>query len=132
MSRPDDSVFRSLADPTRRALLDALRTGPRTTGELSDMHPEMSRFGVMAHLKQLQDANLVIVERVGRTRRNHLNPVPLREVVARWVLPIAEGPADELIRLRAVVEGRAGTADVRDARRRRAAGERRAHGGRST
>jgi DNA-binding transcriptional ArsR family regulator len=132
MSRPDDSVFRSLADPTRRSLLDALRTGPRTTGELCDQHPEMSRFGVMAHLKQLQDANLVIVERVGRTRRNHLNPAPLREVVARWVLPIAEGPADELIRLRAVVEQRAGATDLRDARRRRPASRSPAETGRST
>jgi DNA-binding transcriptional ArsR family regulator len=132
MSHPDDSVFRSLADPTRRSLLDALRTGSRTTGELCDQHPEMSRFGVMAHLKQLQDANLVIVERVGRTRRNHLNPVPLREVVARWVLPIAEGPADELIRLRAVVEQRAGTTDLRDARHRGPASHLPARKGRST
>jgi DNA-binding transcriptional ArsR family regulator len=130
--RRDDSVFRSLADPTRRALLDALRAGPRTTGELCALHPEMSRFGVMAHLKQLQEANLVIVERVGRERRNHLNPVPLREVVARWVLPIAETPADELIRLRAVAEQRAGTRDVRDTQRGRKVPQPTAHRGRST
>jgi DNA-binding transcriptional ArsR family regulator len=118
MSTPGDLVFKALADPTRRALLDALRDGPRTTGDLCGMHPEMSRFGVMSHLKQLEDAGLILVERVGRTRWNHLNPVPFREVVARWVHPIAGAPADELIRLRAVAEQRARATDVRDRRRR--------------
>jgi DNA-binding transcriptional ArsR family regulator len=116
MSDRADLVFKSLADPTRRALLDALRDAPRTTGELCSMHPEMSRFGVMSHLKVLEDAGLVLVERVGRTRWNHLNPVPFREVVTRWVRPMAEAPADELIRLRAAAEQRAGTTDVRDRR----------------
>jgi DNA-binding transcriptional ArsR family regulator len=116
MSERGDLVFKSLADPTRRALLDALRDGPRTTGDLCGMHPEMSRFGVMSHLKLLADAGLVLVERDGRTRWNHLNPVPFREVVARWVRPIAEAPADELIRLRAAAEQRAATTDVRDRR----------------
>jgi DNA-binding transcriptional ArsR family regulator len=120
MSTEGDLVFKALADPTRRALLDALRDGPRTTGDLSRMHPEMSRFGVMSHLKQLEDAGLILVERVGRTRWNHLNPVPFREVVARWVHPIAEAPADELIRLRAVAEQRARATDVRDRRGRTA------------
>jgi DNA-binding transcriptional ArsR family regulator len=116
MSDRGDLVFKSLADPTRRALLDALRDGPRTTGELCALHPEMSRFGVMSHLKILEDASLVLVERVGRIRWNHLNPVPFREVVSRWVRPIAEAPADELIRLRAAAEQRVGTTDVRDRR----------------
>jgi len=117
MSDRGDLVFKALADPTRRALLDALRDGPRTTGDLCAMHTEMSRFGVMSHLKSLEAAGLVLVERVGRTRWNHLNPVPFREVVARWVHPMAEAPADELIRLRAVAERRATTTDVRDRRR---------------
>jgi DNA-binding transcriptional ArsR family regulator len=124
MSTRGDLVFKALADPTRRALLDALRDGPRTTGDLSGMHPEMSRFGVMSHLKQLEDAGLILVERVGRTRWNHLNPVPFREVVARWVHPIAEAPADELIRLRAVAEQRARVTDVRDRRGRNGVGAR--------
>jgi DNA-binding transcriptional ArsR family regulator len=117
MSDRGNLVFKALADPTRRALLDALRDGPRTTGDLCGRHPEMSRFGVMSHLKLLEQAGLVLVERDGRTRWNHLNPVPFREVVARWVRPIAEAPADELIRLRAVAEQRAGATDVRDRRR---------------
>jgi DNA-binding transcriptional ArsR family regulator len=117
MSDRGDPVFKALADPTRRALLDALRDGPRTTGDLCGQHPEMSRFGVMSHLKLLEQAGLVLVERDGRTRWNHLNPVPFREVVARWVRPIAEAPADELIRLRAVAEQRAAATDMRDRRR---------------
>jgi len=121
MSGRKDLVFRALADPTRRALLDALRDGPRTTGDLCGRHPEMSRFGVMSHLRLLEDAGLILVERVGRTRWNHLNPVPFREVVARWVRPIAEAPADELIRLRDVAEQRAAATDLRDRRRRTSA-----------
>jgi DNA-binding transcriptional ArsR family regulator len=116
MSEDADLVFKALADATRRALLDALRDGPRTTGELCASHPEMSRFGVMAHLKVLEEAGLVLVERDGRIRWNHLNPVPFREVVARWVRPIAEAPADELIGLRDVAEQRSRTSDVRDRR----------------
>jgi hypothetical protein len=68
------------------------------------------------------EAGLVLVERDGRTRWNHLNPVPFREVVARWVRPIAEAPADELIALRVVAEQRAGTTDVRDRRTPRSSG----------
>jgi DNA-binding transcriptional ArsR family regulator len=116
MSGDADLVFKALSDATRRALLDALRDGPRTTGELCSMHPEMSRFGVMSHLKVLEEAGLVLVEREGRTRWNHLNPVPFREVVARWVRPIAQAPADELIALRSAAEQRAHTTDVRDRR----------------
>ena len=114
MSDREDLVFKALADPTRRALLDALRDGPRTTGDLCGRHPEMSRFGVMSHLRSLEQAGLVLVERDGRSRWNHLNPVPFREIVARWVRPMAEASADELIRLRATAEQRAGTTDVRD------------------
>jgi DNA-binding transcriptional ArsR family regulator len=116
MSGDADLVFKALADATRRALLDVLRDGPRTTGELCASHPEMSRFGVMAHLKVLEEAGLVLVERDGRIRWNHLNPVPFREVVARWVRPIAEAPADELIGLRNVAEQRSRASDLRDRR----------------
>jgi DNA-binding transcriptional ArsR family regulator len=128
MSVDADLVFKAVADPTRRALLDALRDGPATTGELCASHPRMTRFGVMSHLKVLEEAGLVLVARDGRTRWNHLNPVPFREVVARWVRPIAEAPADELIALRAAAEQRARTPDVRDRRRPEVHA---AHGGRS-
>jgi DNA-binding transcriptional ArsR family regulator len=110
---PSD-VFKALADPTRRDLLDALRLGPRTTGELSRMHPEMTRFGVMAHLKVLETAGLIVVAREGRTRYNHLNPVPIRQIYERWVRPFAEAPALELTQLeRATGAGRPGKGGTR-------------------
>jgi DNA-binding transcriptional ArsR family regulator len=109
MSRPrrssgEPDVFRALADPTRRQLLDALRSGPKTTGQLCDAHPEMTRFGVMSHLKVLVDAELVIATQAGRTRWNHLNPVPVRRIYERWVRPIAEAPAAELLGLERAVQ----------------------------
>jgi DNA-binding transcriptional ArsR family regulator len=127
----EDAVFRALADPTRRALLDELRRGSATTGALCAAHPEMSRFGVMDHLRVLQEAGLIVVERVGRSRLNHLNPVPLREVYGRWIRPIAETSADELLALKAVAEARAGTTDVRDAWPKRSRQTRAATTGRS-
>jgi DNA-binding transcriptional ArsR family regulator len=112
----DDAIFKALADPTRRALLDELHRGAATTGELCAAHPEMTRFGVMDHLRVLHQAGLITVERVGRARVNRLNPVPIREVYARWIRPIAEPSADELLALKRVAEARGQTTDVRDAR----------------
>jgi DNA-binding transcriptional ArsR family regulator/uncharacterized protein YndB with AHSA1/START domain len=98
------SVFRALADPTRRQLLDELRRGPRTTGDLVDAHPEMTRYGVMAHLDVLEQAELVIVTRRGRHRVNHLNPVPIAQIYRRWLHPYAEASANELLALKETVE----------------------------
>jgi len=111
-----DAVFKALADATRRSLLDELRDGPATTGDLCASHTEMSRFGVMDHLRVLHEAGLIVVEPVGRTRVNHLNPVPVREVYQRWIRPIAEAPADELLALKRVAQARVQAPDVRDAR----------------
>src|SRR5215475_3114894 len=116
-----DAIFKALGDATRRSLLDALRDGPATTGELCASHTEMSRFGVMDHLRVLHEAGLIVVEPIGRTRVNHLNPVPIREVYQRWIRPIAEAQADELLALKRVAEARAQAPDVRDARARRRA-----------
>ena len=93
-------MFRALADPTRRRLLDELRRGPRTTGDLVAAHPEMTRYGVMAHLDVLHRAGLVIVTREGRHRTNHLNPVPIAEIYRRWMHPYAEASAHELLDLK--------------------------------
>jgi DNA-binding transcriptional ArsR family regulator len=108
MSGTEDDVFRALADPTRRSLLDELVAGSCTTGDLVQRHPEMTRFGVMAHLKVLEEAGLVIPVREGRVRHNHLNPVPIREIYERWMRPIAEAPASELVGLRHTARARAG------------------------
>jgi DNA-binding transcriptional ArsR family regulator len=96
---PDDEpVWRALADPTRRAILDALRTGPRTTSALAGGFPT-TRFAVMKHLAVLVEAGLVSVERRGRERLNHLNPVPLRQTYERWVRPAAAPAAEVALRL---------------------------------
>ena len=85
-----DDVFKALADPTRRSLLDELfqRDG-QTLGEL-DQRFEMTRFGVMKHLKQLEEAGLVVTKRRGREKLHYLNPVPIRLVHDRWVSKYAE------------------------------------------
>jgi uncharacterized protein YndB with AHSA1/START domain len=80
-----DTVFRALADPTRRALLDDLfRDDGQTLSALEARFP-MSRFGVMKHLKQLEEAGLVVTRRRGREKLHFLNPVPIRLVHDRWV-----------------------------------------------
>jgi DNA-binding transcriptional ArsR family regulator len=85
-----DDVFRALADPTRRGLLDELygRDG-QTLSELEERVP-MTRFGVMKHLRVLEDAGLVTTRRRGREKLHFLNPVPIRLVYDRWVSKYAE------------------------------------------
>lgn len=95
----DDPIWRALADPSRRRMLDLLREGPRTTGEIADAF-EQTRFGVMKHLKVLVQANLVVVTREGRKRWNHLNPMPLLDIYSRWVRPFEGAAMDRLDRLR--------------------------------
>src|SRR5689334_4431746 len=81
----DDLVFKALADPTRRFLLDRLheRDG-RTLTEL-ESELAMTRFGVMKHLRVLEEAGLVVTRRQGREKLHHLNPVPIRLVHDRWI-----------------------------------------------
>ena len=98
-----DAVWKALADPTRRRILDELRARPRTTGELA-LGFEMTRFGVMKHLGVLAEAGLVRVERRGRERWNHLNPAPIQEIYRRWIRPFEAGPADAALRIRAAAE----------------------------
>lgn len=96
-------VWRALADPTRRALLDLLRSGPRTTGDLAAHFPA-TRFAVMKHLAVLEEAGLVVVRRRGRERWNHLNAVPLRQAYQRWMAPYAESWAAGLLRVKELAE----------------------------
>ena len=81
----DDPVFRALADPTRRLLLDRLyeRDGRSLTELESDL--AMTRFGVMKHLRVLEDAGLVVTRRSGREKLHYLNPVPIRLIHDRWI-----------------------------------------------
>src|SRR6185312_13937509 len=100
-----DLVFKALADPTRRRLLDQLfeRDG-RALGEL-DTDLEMTRFGVMKHLKVLQDAGLVTSRKVGRERLHFLNPVPIRLIHDRWINKYTEQRVSALVELKEQLEG---------------------------
>lgn len=92
MLREVDVVFRALADPTRRALLDELlRDDGQTLGEL-EARFEMSRFGVMKHLRLLEDAGLVVTRRRGREKLHFLNPFPLRLVQEQWLAKFTSSP----------------------------------------
>jgi DNA-binding transcriptional ArsR family regulator len=97
-------LWRALASPWRRRLLDLLREGPRTTGELAAAIPELSRFAVMQHVEVLTSAGVIIARKRGRERFNHLNPVPLRSWYERWVRPLADSAAADLLALRRTVE----------------------------
>ena len=103
-SPPMDAVFKALADPTRRSLLDELfeRDG-QTLGELEQRVP-MTRFGVMKHLKVLEEAGLVATRKRGREKLHFLNPVPIRLVHDRWVSKYAERWAAGLAELKRDLE----------------------------
>src|SRR3954452_4923075 len=85
-----DEVFRALSDPTRRSLLDELfKQDGQTLTALEERLP-MTRFGVMKHLKVLEEAKLVVTKRRGREKLHFLNPIPIRLVHDRWVSKYAE------------------------------------------
>jgi len=99
-----DAVFRALADPTRRSLLDELfRNDGQTLSSLEERF-SMTRFGVMKHLKQLEEAGLVVTRRRGREKLHFLNPVPIRLVHDRWVSKYAEPWAATLSDLKHTLE----------------------------
>jgi uncharacterized protein YndB with AHSA1/START domain len=99
-----DAVFKALADPTRRALLDELfREDGQTLNALEERFP-MTRFGVMKHLKQLEAAGLVVTRRRGREKLHYLNPIPIRLVHDRWVSKYAEPWAAALTGLKNEME----------------------------
>ena len=99
-------MFRALADPTRRSLLDELFRNDGQTLSALERRFSMTRFGVMKHLKQLEEAGLVITKRRGREKLHFLNPVPIRLVHDRWVSKYAEPWAAGLSGLKARLEER--------------------------
>jgi DNA-binding transcriptional ArsR family regulator len=100
----DDVVFKALADPTRRLLLDRLfeRDG-RTLTEL-ESELEMTRFGVMKHLRVLEEAGLVVTRRSGREKHHFLNPVPIRLIHDRWIDKYTEARVSTLAELKTRLE----------------------------
>ena len=100
----DDKVFKALAAPIRRELLDALRDNPQTTGELCRRFAQVNRCTVMQHLGVLEEADLVIVNRIGRQRWNHLNAIPIKRIHDRWIGAYAAGAVDMLDRMKTQME----------------------------
>ena len=103
MVENDEALWGALNDASRRKMLDLLRQSSLTTNEVCS-HFEFSRFAVMKHLNALERANLIIVERRGRDRINHLNPVPLQEIYNRWIRTFEKLPAERLLRVRELAE----------------------------
>ena len=99
-----DPVWKALSDPTRRAMLDILRDGPRTTTELVDAFPRLTRFGVMKHVDVLRKAGLVQTREAGRQRVNSLNAMPIRQIYERWVGPFQELWTGHLLGLKKAIE----------------------------
>jgi DNA-binding transcriptional ArsR family regulator len=99
----DDLIWSSMNDASRRKILDLLRNQPMPTHQLC-RHFQTTRFAIMKHLKVLEKAGLVIVERHGRERINHINPVPLQQIYRRWIKPLEALPADRLLRLKQIAE----------------------------
>lgn len=99
-----EHIFKALADPTRRKLLDALRHKDGQT--LTDLGAslDMTRFGVMKHLRQLEDANLIVTRKSGRFKYHYLNALPLQELMDRWVAPFLQPQAKALIDLKTKLE----------------------------
>jgi DNA-binding transcriptional ArsR family regulator len=102
----DNLVFKALADPTRRFLLDLLfeREGRTLTELVSQV--DMTRIGVMKHLRLLEDAGLVVARRSGREKLHFLNPVPIRLIHDRWIDKYTERHASALASLKTDLEAR--------------------------
>ena len=99
-----DQVFKAMADPTRRQILDSLFERDGQTLTALEQQLPMTRFGVSKHLKVLEEANLVVTRRRGREKLHFLNPVPIRLVYERWVSKYSEPMAKTLTGLKATLE----------------------------
>ena len=92
----DDRVFKALASPTRRRVLDLLKESPRTTGQLCDAFPDLDRTTVLQHLRVLERAELLTGRKVGRERHLSLAPVPIKRIHDRWSGEFARAAVDLL------------------------------------
>ena len=101
-------LFKALGHPIRRQILDILKESAKTTGELNEHFPEVTRYAIMKHLTILEEGNLVVVRREGKYRLNFLNAVPLQEMHNRWVGKYLQQTANSLLNLQAMVENKGG------------------------
>jgi DNA-binding transcriptional ArsR family regulator/uncharacterized protein YndB with AHSA1/START domain len=99
-----DTIFKALGDPARRALLDSLRKRDGQTLTELEEQLDMTRFGVMKHLKVLEDAHLIVTRRQGRFKHHYLNALPLQEMLDRWVAPFLRPQAQALSDLKSRLE----------------------------
>jgi DNA-binding transcriptional ArsR family regulator len=95
----DARIWKALGSPHRRALLDALRDGAKTTTALCEVLPQLSRYAVMQHLGVLEQAGVVLVRREGRERWNELNAVPIQRELERWLNGFQQASASQLLAL---------------------------------
>jgi DNA-binding transcriptional ArsR family regulator len=100
----DDAVFKALSHRVRRRILDFLKIEPRTTGMLCDLIPEIDRCTVMQHLGVLEAAGLVVAEKRGRERWNHLDALPIHAIHERFIGPYAVYAAAMLSRLKQTLD----------------------------
>jgi DNA-binding transcriptional ArsR family regulator len=114
-----DPVWKALSDATRRAILDFLRDRPRTTTEIVESFPHMTRFGVMKHLDVLREAQLVHTREAGRLRVNSLNVVPIRQIYERWVGPFQELWSSVLLGIKDIAEKDSGGGKRKTSRKRK-------------
>ena len=101
-----DRVWKALSDSTRRSILDLLRQGPRTTTQIVDAFPHVSRFGAMKHIDVLREADLIHTREESRQRINSLNVVPIRQIYERWVGRFEELWASHLLRIKEDAEAK--------------------------
>ena len=105
MAEDLDPVWKALSDPTRRAILDQLRKGAKTTTEIVEAFPGMTRHAVMKHIDALRAAGLINTREEGRRRINSINAVPIRQIYERWMGPFSELWSSTLLRIKEDVEG---------------------------
>lgn len=101
----EDRIFKALSHRVRRRMLDLLKQDARTTGMLCDAFPEIDRCTVMQHLRVLEEAGLIVPERRGRERWNHLDALPIHAIHERWIGPYAAYAAFMLSKLKRQAEG---------------------------
>lgn len=108
MSDELSTVFKALGHPIRRGILDILKKSPRTTGELNEYFPEVTRYAIMKHLNILEEGHLILVRREGKYKKHFLNAVPLQEMHERWVGKYMQSTASSLMNLRRAVQDKGG------------------------
>ncbi len=112
-----DGVWKALSDGTRRSILDLLRQGPRTTTQIVEAFPQLTRFGVMKHIDVLRAADLVHTREERRQRINSLNVVPIRRIYERWVGRFEELWSSHLLRIQEDAEAKTAEAEAKPKRR---------------